>query len=249
MRRPFAAVLLALACAGAAAQDYARERRWEAEIVPGLVVGDAIKLRTAAGHEFLALHTEAKDAKGAVVLAHGRNVHPDHGLIGALRMRLAERGYTTLSIQLPILGADAQKVEEYYPRLFPEAGERLDIAARWLVRRGERRLALVSHSMGAWMANEHLDAAAQSPYRAWVSIGITGGFSWGAYGSPRPILDVSGSEDLPPVVEASWRRRMAIAFAPGGSRQVVVPGADHYFTGREAELARVVGDWLDAVLK
>src|SRR5688500_16979663 len=131
MRRPFAAVLLALACAGAAAQDYARERRWEAEIVPGLVVGDAIKLRTAAGHEFLALLAEAKDAKGAVVLADGRNVHPDHGLIGALRMRLAERGYTTLSIQLPILGADAQKVEEYYPRLFPEAGERLDIAARW----------------------------------------------------------------------------------------------------------------------
>ncbi|HYC34828.1 MAG TPA: DUF3530 family protein [Usitatibacter sp.] len=249
MRRSFTVLALALASACASAQDYAREKRWESEIVPALVVGDPVKLRTAGGHEFLALYTEASNPRGAVVLAHGRNVHPDHGLIGALRMKLADRGYTTLSIQMPILGSDAQSIDEYYPRLFPEAAERLGIAARWLAQRGQSRLALVSHSMGAWMANEYFDAAADSPYRAWVSIGITGGFSWGTYGSPRPILDVSGSEDFPTVVDATWRRRMAIAFAPAGSRQVVVAGADHYFTARESDLARIVGDWLDEVLK
>ena len=242
-------VFAALASSCALGQDYARERRWEAEIVPGLVVGDAVKLRTAAGREFLALHTQASRAKGAVVLAHGRNVHPDHEIIGALRIRLADRGYTTLSIQMPILGPEAQRVEEYYPRLFPEAADRLEAAGRWLAARAGPRIALVSHSMGAWMANEYLDGAPASPYRAWVSIGLTGGFSWATYRSPRPILDVSGSADLPPVVDGAWRRAFAVQFAPAGSRHVVVEGADHMFTGREAELATLIADWLDATLQ
>lgn len=241
--------LAACAATLAPAQDYARERRWEAEIVPGLVVGEAVKLRTAAGHEFLALFTEAARPKGAVVLAHGRNVHPDHEVIGALRMRLADRGYTTLSIQMPILRPEATRVEEYYPKLFPEAAERLDLAARWLGSRAGPKLALVSHSMGAWMANEYLDGAAASPYRAWVSIGLTGGFSWATYRSPRPILDVSGSSDLPAVVDGAWRRGLAIRFAPEGSRQVVVEGADHMFSGRERELSTLIADWLDGALK
>jgi alpha/beta superfamily hydrolase len=231
------------------AQDYARERRLEAEIVPALIVGEPVKLLTAAGREFLAIHAEAKPARGAVVLVHGRNVHPDHEVIGALRMRLFDRGYTTLSIQMPVLGPEARRVEDYYPALFPEAVDRIAIAAQWLSSRGAPPLALVSHSMGSWMANEHFDARPSSPYAAWVCLGLTGGFSWGTYRSSRPILDVSGSEDLPAVVDGAWRRRLALGFAPEGSRQVIIEGADHMFTGRDGELAKIVADWLDAVLR
>lgn len=241
--------ILAIAALPVAAQDYAREKRLESEIVPALVVGEPVKLRTAAGREFLAIHAQAKAARGAVVLVHGRNVHPDHEVIGSLRMRLVDRGYTTLSIQVPVLGAEAQRVEDYYPALFPEAAERIGIAARWLAARGERRLALLSHSMGSWMANEYLDANPSSPYAAWVCLGLTGGFSWGTYGSARPILDVSGSADLPAVMDGAWRRRLALASAAEGSRQVIVAGADHMFAGRDAELARIVADWLDGVLR
>lgn len=85
-------VILAFAALPAAAQDYAREKRLEAEIVPAPVVGEPVRLRTAAGSEFLAIHAQAKPARGAVVLVHGRNVHPDHEVIGALRMRLVDRG-------------------------------------------------------------------------------------------------------------------------------------------------------------
>ncbi len=249
MRDALLCLCLALAATAAGAQDYAREKRWESEIVPGLVVGEAVKLRTAAGHEFLGLHTPVSRARGAVVLVHGRNVHPDHEVIGVLRMKLADRGYSTLSIQMPILGPEASRVEEYYPALFPEAAERIGLAARWLAARGEARLALVSHSMGSWMANEYFDANPASPYRAWVSLGLTGGYSWAAYRSPRPILDISGSADLAPVAEAAWRRRMTLAFAPEGSRQVIVAEADHFFNGRQGELAAIVADWLDVVLR
>jgi alpha/beta superfamily hydrolase len=243
------ALLFLISCAAfvASAQDYERERRWEREIVPALVVGEPIKLN-AAGREFLAIHTVAPSARGAVVLAHGRNVHPDHEIIGALRMRLAELGFTTLAIQMPILGPEATKAEDFYPRLFPEAAERIEAAGRWLQERGERRLALLSHSMGSWMANEYFDNAGASPYRAWVCMGLTGGYSWSAYRSPRPILDLYGENDLPAVTGAAWRRRMTIALAAAGSRQVKVAGADHFFTGREPEVARVVAEWLGGVL-
>jgi alpha/beta superfamily hydrolase len=246
MARMLAFMLLAASLCGFA-QDYERERRWEREIVPGLVVGEPLKLR-AAGREFLALHTEVANSKGAVVLAHGRNVHPDHEVIGALRMRLADMGFTTLSIQMPILGPEATKMEDYYPRLFPEAAERLDAAGRWLQERGERRVALVSHSMGSWMANEYFDAADASPYRAWVCMGLTGGYSWRSYRSARPILDVYGENDNSTVTGAAWRRRLTIAVAPQGSRQVEIPGADHFYTGRDAELGKVIAEWLEGVL-
>lgn len=240
-------LLVSAAALCASAQDYERERRLEREILPALVVGEPVRLR-AAGREFLAIHTPAANARGAVVLAHGRNVHPDHGIIGALRMRLADLGYATLSIQMPVLGPEAARVEDYYPRLFPEAGERLDAAGRWLQERGERRLALLSHSMGSWMANEYFDNTDASPYRAWACLGLTGGFSWATYRSPRPILDVYGESDNPAVTGAAWRRRLTIAFAPAGSRQVEVAGADHFFSGREGEVAKLVADWLGTVL-
>jgi dienelactone hydrolase len=246
--RPLAPLFCMLAFTGSvSAQDYAREQRLEREILP-VVVGEPVKLRLAAGREFLGLHTQAAGAKAAVVLVHGRNVHPDHDLTGALRVALADLGYTTLSIQMPVLGAEAQRVEDYYPALFPEAAERIGVAAAWLRERGESRIALVSHSMGSWMANEYFDANPRSPYAAWVCLGLTGGYSWATYASPRPILDVYGEADLPAVVGAAWRRRMAMASAAEGSRQVRIEGADHSFTGKHQALAREIAGWLATTL-
>ena len=78
--------------------DYAREKRWAGEVVPSIVVGEAVWLEAPRTEKFLGIYTEAKNAKGAIVLAHGLGVHPDYGLIGELRARLADAGYTTLSI-------------------------------------------------------------------------------------------------------------------------------------------------------
>ena len=85
-------------CASACAQspDHAREKRWAAEVTPGLVVGDAITLTQADGHRFLALHTANASARAGVVVVHGMGVHPDWNLIGVLRTGLAEGGYATL---------------------------------------------------------------------------------------------------------------------------------------------------------
>jgi alpha/beta superfamily hydrolase len=242
-----AGLLLVLALP-AAAQDYAREKRWADEVVPGLVVGDAVWLETSAGRKFLAIHAPAAKPRGAVVIVHGIGVHPDHGVIGILRTKLTDRGWTTLSIQMPVQAADARS-DAYYPAVFPEAVDRIARAAAWLAAKSGPRIALVSHSMGSWMANVYFDETPDSPFRAWACLGLTGGYSWGAYFSPRPILDVYGENDLAPSLDAAWRRRLAIASGAEGSRQVMIAGADHFYAGREEELAAAVDAWLREVLK
>ena len=71
MRSLLAAFVL-LACAAAqAAPDYAREKRWADEVVPGIVVGDAVFLELGNGHKFLALLTEPGEPRAALIVVHG----------------------------------------------------------------------------------------------------------------------------------------------------------------------------------
>src|SRR5512139_3913166 len=51
--------------------NYAREKRWAEEIVPSLVVGEAVWLEAPRTEKFLGIYTEVKDAKRAIILAHG----------------------------------------------------------------------------------------------------------------------------------------------------------------------------------
>ena len=245
----------------ALAQDYEREKRWSEEIVPGLVVGDAVWLDGPGERRFLGLYTEAKSLRAggeglAILLVHGVGVHPDHGVIGALRTSLADAGYATLSIQMPVQKADAG-IDDYYPVLFPNAGARIGVASRWLRAKGAARIVLVSHSMGSWMSNVYYEEmpdspdsgdSREAPFAAWVCMGLTGG-----YGNTRnvraPVLDVYGENDLPSVLRADWRRRLTIG-SMAGSRQVRIAGADHHYAGREMKLTAVIDAFVrERVLK
>src|SRR5947207_6043731 len=136
-----------LAAAQQQPSDYAREKRWADEVLPSIVVGEAVWLEAPRTEKFLGIYTEAKNAKSAIILAHGLGLHPDYGLIGELRTRLADAGYTTLSIQMPILSAEAPPAR--YPVLFWEAGARFAAARPYLERKSYESIVLVSHSMGS----------------------------------------------------------------------------------------------------
>lgn len=245
-------LLLSLLSAPAEATDRAREKRWADELLPQLVVGDAVWLKHADG-DFLGLLTEAKNAKTAIVLAHGVGVHPDHGLMSPLRTQLADAGFTTLSIQMPIAAADA-KLEDYHPKLFPLAGERLSIAGEHLRAKGYSRVVLLAHSMGAWMANTYLDRAERTPYAAWITLGVTGRYTTRIFAMNLPmlrvnlpLLDVYGSDDDRPGVVASAGARASSLSDIAGSRQVKIDGADHFFARKEGEVVRVIADWLKSL--
>jgi predicted alpha/beta-hydrolase family hydrolase len=239
--------LLLLAPAFALAQaDYAREKRWAAEIAPSILFGDPVYLDLKSGHRFLAIYTPSPKAAAGVITVHGIGVHPDHGLINPLRSQLAEQGYTTLSVQMPVLAADARGDE--YPPLFPEAAERLQAAIAFLRAKGLKKVAIVSHSMGSRMTNDFLIRVADPGVDAWVAIGISSGEFTRPESFRAPVLDLYGEKDLPAVLDNAGRRAAAIK-AVRGSGQVQVAGADHFFTGVREELVRQVKLFLDARLK
>jgi alpha/beta superfamily hydrolase len=230
-RRHFLGWTIATAALPASGQDYLREQRWKSEVLASLVVGEAVRLGLPSGGSFLGLYTQGRPGRPSVLLVHGAGVHPDHGVIGILRVALADRGFTTLSIQMPVLAADAS-TEDYLP-VFPEAAERIAAAAGWLRAREHGPLVILSHSLGSWMTERYLQSPKAAPIAAWICMGRSGAL--GAPARPIPILDVYGEDDLPPVRrDAAERRRMLERIS--GSRQIVIPGADHFYTGKEAEL-------------
>jgi acetyl esterase/lipase len=241
-RRGIVLMGCALAINGALAQtDTAREARWRAEVEPNIVVGDAQTLKTSEGREFFAIFTEGKQKDVAFVLAHGVGVNPDFGFIGRLRVLLADAGYATLSIQMPVRPGETTDAMEYVTT-FPDAALRVASAHTWLRERGYAKVVLASHSMGAWMSNVYFKNTPNSPYAAWIVIGVTGRIlSIGS--NSLPVLDLYGENDLAPNLSKAWLRRMHLWFIPN-SQQVMIPRADHHYAGAEKEAAAAIVEFV-----
>jgi len=241
---PLALLFAVLVIAGAGADavraaDYAREERWAQEVVPSLVVGDAVYLATPARGKVLAILTEPSGAfGGGVVIVHGLGVHPDWGLIGGLRTGLADAGYVTLSVQMPVLAADATRDD--YGGTLPEAGDRIAAAMAHLRAKGVTKIAIVSHSMGASMANAYLARPGALPILAWAPVGM-----FGAFAAPpkEPVLDVVAEHEIA-LVQESAPVRVPTLPKDACSRQVTIAGTDHYFDNRQKELVAAIAAFL-----
>jgi pimeloyl-ACP methyl ester carboxylesterase len=244
-----AGFLFALLLAGfamlAQAQDYAREKRWADDILATLMVGDGVWLAQRNGHRFLALYTVADKPRAAVIVAHGRGWSPDYELYGTLRTRLADAGYTTLSIQLPVLDGTAKLVD--YIGIYPDARERFQLAVDFLKAKGYKNIAIVSHSLGASMANQYLIKTDDESVKAWVFIGIINGLEE-MFRIKMPVLDVYGSDDWQVTRWGADERRAQI-LKIAGSEQVVVAQARHFFEGKEDALLRAITAFLDRVFR
>ncbi len=243
MKKPLAILALLFATTTAFASDFAREKRWADEILPAILVGEPIYLEQADKHRFLTLFTEAVQPKAAVIIAHGMGVHPDHGLIGTLRQQLPEAGYTTLSVQMPILKAEAKPGD--YPATFDEAAGRLEKAAAFLQAKGYRKIALVSHSMGCPMSYRYLKSRPDAPIAIWVAIGNS--VVEDTRPLKMPILDLYGAHDLPAVLDNAPKRAALLKGRPA-SQQQQIPGANHFFEGKDAALLEAVRGYLDKTL-
>ena len=245
-------VLVATASAPAIAQDLEREARWARETLATLLSGEAVRIPQANGHRFLAIYQAAarlpseaaNPPPGAAIIAHGRGWGPDVDLYGALRTDLAEAGWSTLSIQLPVLPGTA-KLGDYVPT-YPDADERFALAVDWLRQRGHTRVAIVSHSLGATMANHYLVRTQDGKVGAWVYLGILNGLD-DMFRIKIPVLDVYAERDWEVIrVGADERRKQIERIA--GSRQVMVAGAQHFYEDQREPLKRLIVEFLDAVM-
>lgn len=222
----------------AQASDRAREQRWADEVLPAVLDGDPVWLQQADGHKFLGLYTSAANPRAALILVHGMGVHPDWGVIGPLRTRLVEPGYSTLSIQMPVQGSDAMPAD--YVATFPDAVTRIAHAVAWLQGKGYTKIAIVSHSLGGRMARAYFVANQASPVKAWAALSM--GFD-DFQGITVPVLDVYAEEDHMPVLNMVDAHKRS--FVHPASAQHLQQGTGHFYDGKETEVIALVQAWLD----
>jgi len=235
--------------------DMGKEKRWASQIVDDLIDGEAVWLEVD-GHKFLGIYTAAKGkSKGGVLLGHGTGAHPNWAqVIYPLRVRLAEQGWDTLSIQLPILANDA-KMEEYIP-LQPEASKRYAAGVDFLKSKGDKSITMIGHSSGALYLVEYL----AKNYGPTVDPAVAGAVVVGVTSRDDParntldeltkikirILDIYGDVDEEPgVVEMAPRRLAQAKKAPNPDyKQVQIKGSNHFHDGNEDKLTKIVLDWM-----
>jgi hypothetical protein len=192
-----------------------------------------------AGTQILTIYTEAQDAGPQRKARIGR--HPWHGRTSGLEYgwhaapQLAEHGYTTLSIQMPVLANDAEA--EAYQSLFPEAEERIAVAVDFY--RPKVTNVIVSHSMGSAMSRymwRITDQAGRmgSLGRAWLLL----------FRYTHPRVSVR-EHDLPPVLNMARSAQLH-------SRVTSIPGSegaksDHFYNNHETEMVEAVNNFLGSI--
>lgn len=234
------------ASGGFAAAD--REQQLAERLATDPGPGEAVWLSTA-DERFLALHNAVLGAlpRRAVLLVHNMGGHADWPeVIAPLRRGLTGLGWSTLSLQMPLLPAGA--LADDYGRTLPAAGRRIDSGIDYLRDQGYSRIVLLGYGFGASQALAYL--ADNDTADGLILVGILAReFLQPALNLPellgrldQPVLDVYGRNDFPEVVERAGARRQAVTSAYS---QRAIAGADHYFTGREQRLLEVLGDWLN----
>jgi pimeloyl-ACP methyl ester carboxylesterase len=229
-----------------------REKSWADQVVDAVVVGEPVWL-SARRHKFLALYAPpAQAGSRGVILLHGRGVHPAWGFIDNLRADLADAGYHTLSLQMPILAADAPFGA--YGKTFPEAFERIDAGIQYLKKQGINRVVLLGHSSGAMTAVAYVTKRPQAPVASVVAIGLSTFANGPDTMQPAlmlksvhvPVLDLYGANDLHEVLSYTEVRRAAAQEAGNkGYSAVRVPDADHFFTDHYEALKQKIVNWLN----
>ncbi|MGD8926720.1 MAG: DUF3530 family protein [Thioalkalispiraceae bacterium] len=249
-------LFLSLSCQVIAASksDRAKEKRWEEQIVPSLLVGEPVKLK-ANGVEFLGLYAENDSDKdlGGVIILHGMGVHPAWpDIIDPLRMALPEHGWHTLSLQMPILPNEVTEEKAYAP-LFDEVPGRIQAGVDFLKAKGVTNIVIVGHSIGNVMAVYYMVKNPDPAVKAIAMVAAGPGYAK----DPRtdilgnfskidvPVLDIYGSEDEQRISD-NVKKRTQIARKQGYKNYtpVRVEGANHFFTNMQDVLIQRVSGWL-----
>ncbi len=134
-----------------------------------------------------------------------------------------------------------------YVPLYPDARERFQLAVDFLKAKGHRNIGIVSHSLGATMANQYLIRTEETAVGAWVFVGILQGLEE-VFRIKIPVLDVYGSNDWTVTMWGAPERRAQIEKI-AGSGQIEVAGAKHFFEDKEEELLSIIVTFLDKTFR
>ncbi len=259
---PKCMVLLIIYGFSPVAQAAGPEAHWTQVLAKRYRTPERVMLK-AGGKEFTALYLPetSGEPKGGIILLHGRHVHADWpAVIGPLRRRLPAYGWSTLSLQLPVL--DRGGTLNAHAPLFTETGRRVQAGIDYLRQKKMRYIVLLGYELGATMAvgvaagkGLKIDAlvlvsllpvGAAKPDKATDSDALLAAIR-------LPVLDLYAYSDLPAVLGAAHRRRRLVRSKsrqrPAAVyRQIEFDGADHEYRGHEARLSKRIHSWLKARL-
>jgi alpha/beta superfamily hydrolase len=163
-------------------------------------------------------------------------------LVQAIARAVAEAGIAALRFNFRGVGASKGDFDNGQGEVEDVSG-----AFDWLFSRPDvdpHRIALVGYSFGALMAM--FQATQDDRHSALALVGLP--LRWNLplpSCDKRPCLLVAGDRDQ--LCPLSDLRRLALQ-SRGGARVHIVPGADHFFFGYEAEVASAVRDFLQETL-
>jgi pimeloyl-ACP methyl ester carboxylesterase len=234
------------------------DRGWEKRTTEKLaenVKASEVLWLDAKGENFLALYTSqtSETAHGAVILLHAMGGHADWPqTISPIRTTLPEHGWTTLSIQMPVIAPENQ-IEDYGKTL-QQAADRIKAAVRCLRERKFLNIVAIGHSFGAATTLNYLEKEEKQKIVALVALGLQEyPFVKPAIDilgliekSKIPVLDIYGSRDYRNVINQAPDRRLAAK--KGNNRQYAqleIEGADHYYNKMEDVLIKRIRGWLD----
>ena len=242
----------------AQATDSAREIRWANQVVNYLADGEP-KWLEADGKKFLALYSPStlRRPKGAIIFLHGRGVHPDWPqVIQPLRTQFPAEGWSTLSLQMPVLESDA--IDEDYVPLFQDVPKRIQAGLEFLSKQKLNNIVLIGYNLGTNMGTTFLANYHDPRIKAFVGIGMMGKPQPVKYRPldnvaailrmKVPVLDIYGSQTYPAVLESVNRRAFAVAVYQESyqhSRQIKINGANHFFQGHENTLLKTIANWMN----
>jgi len=236
------------------ASDTAKEKRWADQIADSIMVGDPEWLKVGKTKIF-SIYTESTTEKtiGGAIILHGSGVHPNWDqVVRPLRSQLPDYGWSTLSLQLPVLDNEAG-YKDYIP-LFNEVAPRINAGVKYLKAKGINNIVIVAHSLGSGMAGYYMSKNPDTAIRALVAVGVSGvmykendkvGYLAALKNIKVPVLDIFGSNDLPTVLKGE-KAKAATARKAGNKNytQVKIIGANHFFDNKDDVLVKRVRGWL-----
>jgi pimeloyl-ACP methyl ester carboxylesterase len=214
--------------AAAHAADISPEKRWSDLLEKHITRGRAVWLETAKQRKVFAIYTADRTGKhnGTVIVLHDMGQHPDWpDVVRPLREKLPDHGWSTLSVQMPVLGRDAP-IAKYGP-LFDDVAPRLNAAITYLKGRQAGTIALAGYGVGAAMGAAYLAANPSSGVQTFIAVGM--GVLKGM--DPRldtttsleklnlPVLDIFGSRDFVWVARTASARADAARTAGARAQQ------------------------------
>lgn len=235
------------------ASDLAKEQRIREQVADYVMNGDTVLLKIKTG-DFLSIYMESElqPARGAIIILHGRGLHPNWPeLVYPLRTGLPSYGWTTLSIQMPVLNNDASFYD--YLNIMHEAHPRLNAAVTYLKEKNIKNIILLAHSCSVHAGFNWLHEHPAAGISAFIGIGM----GTTDYGQPMkepyalqdikiPVLDIHGENDYPSVKGNAPRRLLRIQQAANPkSQQQIIPDANHYFTDKSVLLLKQITNWLE----